>query len=223
MTRVKICCINNFHEAQMAMQVGASALGLVGHMPSGPGVIPDAQIFTIARHTPPPVATFLLTSESRAADIVAHHRKVHTSTIQIVDVLAEGTYHDIRAALPSVKLVQVVHVVGDTALQQAQHVAPFVDALLLDSGNPHLTVKQLGGTGRVHNWQVSRQIVDAVPVPVFLAGGLHPDNVAEAIATVRPFGLDVCSGVRSQGQLDSAKLTAFMAAVQAADQSLAQN
>jgi phosphoribosylanthranilate isomerase len=216
MTRVKVCCIENMYEAQMAIEAGAAALGLVGHMPSGPGVIPDAQILTIARHISPPIASFLLTSETRASDIIAHYRKAYTSTIQLVDALTE----DLRAALPAVKLVQVIHMVGDTTLQQAAYVAPYVDAILLDSGNPHLATKQLGGTGRTHNWQVSCDIVQNVPVPVFLAGGLTPDNVQLAIETVRPFGIDVCTGLRSQERLDPVKLRAFMQAVQAADAAL---
>lgn len=203
------------YEAQTAMQSGADALGLVGHMPSGPGVIPDAQIFTIARNVPPPVATFLLTSETSADAIIAHHRRAQTNTIQIVDALTEGTHAQIRQMLPMVKLVQVVHVVGESSILQAERVAPYVDAILLDSGNPALAVKQLGGTGRTHNWEISRQIVKTVPVPVFLAGGLNAGNVQEAVETVRPFGVDICSGVRTEGNLDPEKLTQFITAVRA--------
>ena len=88
-----------------------------------------------------------------------------------------------------------------------------VDALLLDSGNPSLAVKELGGTGRTHDWKLSRRIRDSVSIPVFLAGGLTPSNVADAVAAVEPFGLDVCSGVRSDGNLDPVKLRAFVDAV----------
>ena len=84
-----------------------------------------------------------------------------------------------------------------------------VDALLLDSGNPKLAIKELGGTGRVHNWKLSRSIVEQSPVPVFLAGGLNPSNVKQAIDEVQPYGLDLCSGVRTNGRLDPAKLEAF--------------
>jgi phosphoribosylanthranilate isomerase len=217
MIRVKICCIGSMYEAQHAMQAGAAALGLVGHMPSGPGVIPDAQIKTIARHIPPPIATFLLTSETSAEGIIEHHRKVHTSTLQIVDALAEGHYQEIRAALPTVKLVQVIHVVGESAIQQAEHLAPQVDAILLDSGNPALPIKELGGTGRTHHWDISRQIVEAVPVPVFLAGGLDAQNIEQAIDIVHPFGVDICSGVRTGNSLDPEKLQALMEKVNEVD------
>ena len=196
----------------MAIQHGAAALGLVGHMPSGPGVIADDLIAEIARKAPPAMGTFLLTSETSSAQIVAHHQKVLTNTVQIVDALKSGTYAAIRAALGPVKIVQVIHVTGGESLEEALEIAPQVDALLLDSGNPKLQVKELGGTGRVHNWAISRQIVEAVPVPVFLAGGLSPENVRAAIEQVQPFGLDLCSGVRSNGQLDPYKLERFMQA-----------
>lgn len=211
--RVKICCISSLEEANLAVQFGASALGLVGQMPSGPGVISDELIFEIARQAPPPIGTFLLTSETGAQAIISHHKKVNTNTVQIVDALESGTYAEIRHALAGVKIVQVIHVTGEESLDEAQRIAPEVDALLLDSGNPNLTVKELGGTGRTHNWAVSRRIVESVPVPVFLAGGLKPENVREAIEAVQPFGLDLCSGVRTEGKLDPFKLEKFFESV----------
>lgn len=211
--RVKICCISSLEESRLAVQFGASALGLVGPMPSGPGVISDALIFEIARNVPPPVGTFLLTSETDAQAIIRHQKKVNTNTVQIVDALQTGTYTEIRQALPGVKLVQVIHVTGEESLDEAQCIAPEVDALLLDSGNPSLAVKELGGTGRTHNWAVSRRIVESVSVPVFLAGGLRPDNVRDAVETVQPFGLDLCSGVRTEGKLDPFKLERFFHAL----------
>ncbi|MBO0937345.1 phosphoribosylanthranilate isomerase [Fibrella sp. HMF5335] len=210
MVRVKICCISSPDEAHMAIRYGASALGLVGPMPSGPGVITDEEIAAIAKTVPPPVATFLLTSETDADAIIAHQRRVNTNTVQIVDALQSGEYAQIRAALPGIRLVQVIHVIDEKSVAEALQIAPNVDALLLDSGNPNLAVKELGGTGRVHNWVLSRQIREQSPVPVFLAGGLRPDNVRQAIDAVQPFGLDLCSGVRTNGKLDEEKLKAFM-------------
>ena len=211
--RIKICCIGSREEARLAIQFGASALGLVGHMPSGPGVISDDVIADITRAVPPAIGTFLLTSETAAHQIIAHHQKVHTNTIQMVDALKSGTYAAIRAALGTVKIVQVIHVTGEESLDEALRIADQVDAILLDSGNPNLAVKELGGTGRVHNWNISRRIVETVPVPVFLAGGLRPDNVRAAIDAVQPFGIDLCSGVRTDGKLDPVKLEAFFEAV----------
>lgn len=211
--RVKICCISSLDEARIAVEFGASALGLVGQMPSGPGIISDDLIARIARKVPPPVGTFLLSSETDAQAIIRHQQKVGTNTIQIVDALKTGTYAGIRRALGSVKLVQVIHVAGEESLDEAQRIAPEVDALLLDSGNPNLAVKELGGTGRTHNWALSRRIVESVEVPVFLAGGLKPENVREAVESVQPFGLDLCSGVRTDGKLDPYKLERFFQAL----------
>jgi phosphoribosylanthranilate isomerase len=207
--RVKICCISSRQEAFDAIEAGASALGLVGEMPSGPGVISDEEIFQIARIVPPPIATFLLTSKTNSKDIIEHYRKTQTTTIQIVDELAERNYHEVRKNLPNVKLVQVVHVVGEKSIEKAFELAESVDAILLDSGNPNLPVKKLGGTGRRHDWKLSRKIVESIEKPVFLAGGLNADNVREAVETVQPFGLDLCSGVRSGGKLDKFKLENF--------------
>ncbi|MBC6492420.1 phosphoribosylanthranilate isomerase [Flavihumibacter stibioxidans] len=207
--RIKVCCISSQEEARMAIREGASALGLVGRMPSGPGVITDDLIAAIAGSTPPPIGTFLLTSETKPADIISHHKKTFTNTIQIVDTLADGKYAEIRTALPTIKLVQVIHVMDESSIEEALELAAEVDALLLDSGNPKLAIKELGGTGRVHNWKLSRTIVEQSPVPVFLAGGLNPSNVKQAIDEVQPYGLDLCSGVRTNGRLDPAKLEAF--------------
>jgi phosphoribosylanthranilate isomerase len=207
--RIKICCINSINEAKLAISFGASALGLVGKMPSGPGPIEDDLIASIIKTVPPPIATFLLTSETTAENIIAHQQRVHSSTIQIVDALTERNYKLIREYLPSIKLVQVIHVVDESSVDEAIELSEEADALLLDSGNPSLAVKELGGTGRVHNWELSKKIVEQSKVPVFLAGGLNPTNVAAAIETVQPFGIDVCSGLRINGNLDEKKLDAF--------------
>lgn len=213
MVKVKICCISSKEEARLAIGAGAAALGLVGAMPSGPGVISDELIAHIAATTPPEIGTFLLTSETSSPEIIQHHKRVNTNTIQIVDALQSGTYAEIRQELPEVRLVQVIHVLGEESLDEALQVAQWVDFILLDSGNPNLAVKELGGTGRTHNWNVSRKIAEQSPVPVFLAGGIRPENVRQAIEAVQPFGLDLCSGVRTNGILDPWKLEQFFAEV----------
>ena len=211
--RVKVCCIASVEEARAAVECGAEAVGLVSEMPSGPGVIDEALIAGIAARVPPPVATFLLTCRQDAASIVEQQRRCRVNTLQLCDRVPAEVYSALRAALPGVSLVQVVHVRGEESLEEALNVARHVDALLLDSGNQSLVVKELGGTGRTHDWRVSRRVVEASPVPVFLAGGLRAENVAEAVAAVRPFGLDVCSGVRTGGRLDAEKLERFFAQV----------
>ncbi len=210
--RIKICCIGSVEEAVLALNYGADALGLVGKMPSGPGPIADELIAEIVKTVPPPVATFLLTSETSAQEIINHHQRVHTNTIQIVDALEERKYLFVKEKLPAIKLVQVIHVIDGNSVYEALEISEHVDALLLDSGNPKLEVKELGGTGRVHNWKLSRKIVEQSKVPVFLAGGLNALNVKQAIDEVQPFGLDLCSGVRKNGNLDEEKLAAFFKA-----------
>jgi len=210
---VKICCIASIAEARLAIDAGAAALGLVSAMPSGPGPIPEPLIASIAAAVPPPIATVLLTSRQAARNIIGQQRQLRTNTLQIVDDLTDGTYAELREALPGVKLVQVIHVGGEESLAAAERAAPHVDALLLDSGNQRLAVKELGGTGRRHDWTISRRIREGVEIPLFLAGGLLAANVREAIETVGPWGVDVCSGVRTDGRLDPKKLAAFFAAV----------
>ena len=207
---IKICCISSISEADVAINSGASAIGLVGPMPSGPGIIDNRLIGEIVRHVNSRVETFLLTSETSAKAVIDHHRLVKTSTIQLVDSLEINELEHIRKELPDTKLVQVIHVLKKEDVNQAVGVSRLVDMLLLDSGNPNLEVKELGGTGRVHDWTVSAEIVRAVHIPVLLAGGLNKTNVQEAIKQVQPAGVDVCSGVRSNNHLNSVILSDFV-------------
>lgn len=212
--RVKICCIDSREEAALAVKYGASALGLVTEMPSGPGVISDNLARDIASQVPPAVASFLLTSRQDVVGLIEHQRFICSNTLQIVDRLIHGTYQELRDALPGISLVQVIHISGEESFEEALKIAPQVDALLLDSGNQKLPVKLLGGTGKTHDWTISRRIVESTGKPVFLAGGLNAENVREAIDAVQPFGLDICSGVRTNGKLDESKLAVFFKQVE---------
>lgn len=214
--RVKVCCIASIEEAELALELGADALGLVSSMPSGPGVIPDADIATIAEWVGTRAATVLLTSRSSAEGIDEQLTHSRPSVLQICDALPDGEMAIVRQRHPDVVLMPVVHVRGNASIAEAVGLAAKADAILLDSGNPSAQVKELGGTGRVHDWTISRAIREAVGVPLFLAGGLRAANVADAVRTVRPFGVDVCSGVRREGKLDRSTLTAFMTAVRSA-------
>lgn len=207
--RIKVCCIQDPDEARMAIEAGAWALGLVAEMPSGPGPISDEAIADIVPSVPPGIETFLLTSRVDADGIIEHQRYCGTTTIQMVDHVPYDELRRIRRALPGVRLVQVIHVLGEESIEEARKVAPLVDMILLDSGKPHAELRTLGGTGDTHDWDVSRKIRQQVNVPLLLAGGLRPDNVADAIMQVRPFGVDLCSGIRSEGRLDQHKLDAF--------------
>lgn len=212
-TKIKICCISSIAEAKLAIHYGADAIGLVGRMPSGPGPIEDDLIKQISITIPPPIATFLLTCETSAEQIINHHKRTFTNTIQLVDELPEKDYAIIKEAIPAVKLVQVIHVIDESSVEEAIKISKYIDAILLDSGNPKLAVKELGGTGRIHNWKVSRKIKESIQIPLFLAGGLKAENVRQAIDEVEPYGVDVCSGVRTDGYLDENKLSAFFRAI----------
>jgi phosphoribosylanthranilate isomerase len=207
---VKICCISSKEEAKMAIQYGASALGLVSNMPSGPGIISDLLIADIIKTIPSSIDSFLLTSKTDSKQIIAHHQLVNSNTIQIVDALQSGSYENFKDSIPTIKIVQVIHVLDKKSIDEAIEIAQKVDVLLLDSGNPNLKVKVLGGTGQTHNWELSRKIVEQSRIPVFLAGGINVENVKEAIEKVNPFGIDLCSSVRTNGLLSEAKLEAFL-------------
>lgn len=207
--KAKICCISSLFEAKQAISYGASALGLVAKMPSGPGSISDELIREIVLTIPPPIASFLLTCRIDSLEIIKHQKTVNSNVIQLVDALQTGSYDDFRREIPAVKIVQVIHVIAEKSLDEALEISEKVDVLLLDSGNPNLAVKELGGTGRIHNWAISRKIVEQSKVPVFLAGGLKTENIRAAIDAVQPFGIDLCSSVRTDGKLDLYKLEAF--------------
>ncbi len=204
--RIKICCINSLTEAKIAIKMGASALGLVSEMPSGQGVISMETIKLIAASVPPPIATFLLTSKQNINVIIKQHNYCRTNTIQICDDLMIGTHKNLKEALPGIAIVQVIHVNGDESITEALEIQNDVDAILLDSGNQSQQIKELGGTGRTHNWEISCKIRKKLDIPIFLAGGIKPDNIAQAIDQVHPFGIDLCSGVRTDGKLNEIKL-----------------
>jgi phosphoribosylanthranilate isomerase len=211
--KIKICCMASVEEARLAIAAGADAVGLVARMPSGPGPIADELIAAIAKTIPRHISSFLLTCEQSSQDIIDHIKRTGTNTVQIVDELTGGSYAHIRQELPGIKIVQVIHVISEESIMQALQVQENVDYILLDSGNPGTAIKTLGGTGKTHNWEISRKLVKAVAVPVFLAGGLNAANVRGAIETVQPYGVDVCSGVRTDGKLDPVKLKNFFKAI----------
>ena len=214
--RIKICCIASIEEAQMALDAGADAVGLVSAMPSGPGVIGDALIAEIIDWVGSRAATVLLTSRLTAASISEQLQRALPTVIQLVDTLPDDELTGLRAQHSDVLVMPVIHVQSADSIAEAVRLGPVADALLLDSGNPTAIVKELGGTGHTHDWRLSSAICQATRIPVFLAGGLRADNVAEAVRTTRPFGVDVCSGVRRDGRLNEQRLTAFITEARAA-------
>ena len=208
--QIKICCISSLAEAELAIEYGANILGLVGPMPSGPGIVDNTQIARISASIQSPIKTFLLTSETTFEGIVRHHAKVNTTSIQICDYPDPDVYHRLKIQLRGIEIIQVIHVTDQSAVHKALEYHENVHALLLDSGSPNAAVKTLDGTGQVHNWDISRSIVEVSRCPVFLAGGLNPGNVSEAIRLVNPDGVDLCSGVRTNNRLDPVKLRHFI-------------
>ena len=206
---VKICCIQSLEEARLAIKYGASAIGLVSEMPSGPGVISEDLITEIAARVPNEIKTFLLTCKITAEEIISQLINCKTNTVQLVDSVDFKVYGSLRKELPQISIVQVIHITNEESISWAKRVEKFVDAVLLDSGNQNSKVKELGGTGRTHNWEISKRIVEQLKIPVYLAGGLNADNIKEAAKCVQPFGVDLCNGVRTNNKLDKDKLKKF--------------
>lgn len=216
---LKVCCIQTVAEMQLALEAGATWVGLVGAMPSGPGPVDDSRIRAMVEEAPADITPVLLTARTTAREIAGHLeatglatrlREGRTAGVQLVRHLPPGVRGELRGLLPGLTVVQVLHVEGPAALDRVEELARHADLLLLDSGRPGAPVAELGGTGRTHDWSVSRRVVDRAPVPVLLAGGLRPGNVAEAVKAVRPAGVDVCSGLRNEdGALVPERLRAF--------------
>ncbi|HCY13613.1 MAG TPA: N-(5'-phosphoribosyl)anthranilate isomerase [Gammaproteobacteria bacterium] len=218
--RVKVCCMASAAEARLAAGLGADALGLVGQMPSGPGVIGLAAAARIARAVPAGVDTFLLTSATGAQEIMQDLAVCPASAVQIVRHIDPDEYPALIEKVPQVRRVQVVHIEDEGALDLVARYEPLVDVFLLDSGKTSGPGQQFGGTGATHDWAISRRFVEGTDVPVYLAGGLNSTNVFEAITKVRPYGVDLCTGVRTDDRLDSSKLEAFMSEVRRAQHAL---
>ncbi|MEM7506915.1 MAG: phosphoribosylanthranilate isomerase [Pseudomonadota bacterium] len=211
--KVKICCISSAEEASLARAAGADYLGLVGPMPSGPGTLELDEISAItARMSAEECACAVhLSAAEGAVELAAASRVTGARTLQIVRHVSVEVHRELALIAPDVTRWQVIHVEGTEAVEAISAYSPHVDGFLLDSGTP--TIGRLGGTGKVHDWSISRACVTATWRPVFLAGGLRPENVGEAIRAVRPHGVDICTGVRSDGMLDTQKLRRFLAAI----------
>jgi phosphoribosylanthranilate isomerase len=213
---IKICCISSIEEAKLALECGADLLGLVSSMPSGPGVIADDMVESIRNWIGFQARAVLLTSRTTAEAIGQQIDRHNPAVIQLCDDVEPDEVTALRYAFPGTAVMPVVHVRDDASVTEAMAKARNADALLLDSGNQSLAVKELGGTGRVHDWNLSRRITDSVDIPVFLAGGLNAGNVRSAIRTVQPAGVDVCSGVREGGILSRRLLADFIEAARTA-------
>jgi phosphoribosylanthranilate isomerase len=208
--RIKICCIQSEDEIANAVREGAHALGFVSTMPSGLRTISISRIRDLVRAVPPTYSTVLLTALTDPAAVLDQQRSTGVNSIQLVGPMRPEEVAAIRAGLPGIALFKTIHVGDESAISYALSFASVADVLLLDSGDPSAKTPRLGGTGETHDWGISREIVRRSPLPVFLAGGLSPKNVAEAVRSVRPFGVDVCSRLRPSGRLDPSLLRDFI-------------
>lgn len=205
--RVKICGIQSQEDMSTALQAGADALGfLVGITHVAEDKIGLEEAKYLIEQLPPFVSSVAVTHLQQTDEIVDIVRTIRCTTVQVHNDVEVSVLQQIRAKLPHVKIIKAVHVTGQEALDYAREMASYVDALLLDSR----TSDRLGGTGLTHDWNISRQIVEQGPVPVILAGGLTPSNVGDAVQSVRPFGVDVNSGVEIAGKKDPHKCREFV-------------
>lgn len=213
---VKVCGIRSREEADAALGCGATALGfLVGLTHRAADEIAEAEARAIVGRLPAGAEAVLVThllDPARVAELAA---SVGARTIQVHGDMALPDLRGLRALAPEARLLKAVHVTGEDAIGRAlAWAAADADALVLDSR----TADRLGGTGRTHDWSVSARIVAAVArLPVYLAGGLTPENVAEAVARVRPAGVDANSGVEdADGRKDERRMRAFVDRARAA-------
>jgi phosphoribosylanthranilate isomerase len=211
-TRVKVCGNRSGRDVALAVAAGVDAVGLIcGLTHRSEDGLDAPRAAALARQVPPYVTTVLVTHLAAPDRILDLVDAVGPDLLQLHGEIEPDCTREVRRARPAIRIVQAVHVTGEAALTRAQRFEPHCDALLLDSR----TADRLGGTGITHDWSLSRRIVDRARVPVILSGGLTDRNVIEAIRTVRPFAVDVNSGVDDPaGDKDPARLDRFVHAAQ---------
>jgi len=209
MTRVKICGITRLEDAQLAVELGASALGF-NFFPPSPRYIAPAEARQIIRQLPPFVtAVGVFADETDSKHVAAVARQAGVAAVQ----LHGPRFPKIDRALARYRLIRAVAVRPGSRFVHLRRCN--ASAYLLDAYHPQL----LGGTGKRFDWKLA---VEAKKYgPIILAGGLTPINIGKAIRDVRPFAVDVASGVESApGKKDPTKLRAFFGAVKKADEAL---
>jgi phosphoribosylanthranilate isomerase len=208
--KVKVCCIASPEEARLAVSFGVTAVGMVDETPSGEGRIPVETIAEIVQSVPRTTGTFVLTAATDVDRLEELYHTTGVNTVQLWDPLQPGDYERLREKAPGIFIAQSVHVMQSMVLDSTREIARHVDALVLDSGDAEPPFRWQNPAGQTHDWELSRRISEAIHLPILLAGGLTPDNVGQAIRVVRPYGVDVCSGVRKDGRLDQRLLVAFV-------------
>lgn len=206
---IKICGLQSYGDARLALDCGATALGfLVELTHRAEDKIDIGTARDIIRRLPADADTVLVTHLTDAPEIAALADAIGARSIQVHGDVPPEVVARLAALARGRALIKAVHVMGPEAVADARAYVGIADALVLDSR----TADRLGGTGRTHDWSISRRIVEAVaPMPVYLAGGLNPGNVADAIAAMRPAGVDVNSGVEdADGRKEAEKVRLFV-------------
>jgi phosphoribosylanthranilate isomerase len=205
---IKICGLRSYEEARLALDCGATAFGfLVGLSYATADQISPENAAGIIGKLPENADTVIVTHQTDPEKAAALARITGGHTLQVHGDMPPAGVRKLAALAPDLRLIKAVHVSGPESIEAAAAYAGIAHALLLDTR----TVDRLGGTGRTHDWSISARIVAAVPVPVYLAGGLTPENISDAIERVRPAGVDVNSGVKdSAGEKDAEKVSLFV-------------
>lgn len=208
--RVKICGNKRVEDALEAIRLGADAIGLlVGQEHVSRDFISPLAAASIAKQLPPFCAIALVTDITGVAEILQLVNFIGVNTLQLHGNSSPEDMKLIKKELPYLKIIKSLHIIDEASIGIGKKYIGVADAILLDSFNE--TKNQIGGTGKTHNWNISRKIVDEYNTPIILAGGLSPDNVAEAIKFVRPYGVDVNTGTKGEnGFKDYKKMEMFI-------------
>jgi phosphoribosylanthranilate isomerase len=193
-TKVKICGITNEEDALKASILGANYLGFLVEIDFAEDKVTRKQAKDIIRKLPLEVEPVFVTYLKKAKPIIEIAKEIKPSIIQLHNDISLEEIGKIRIKLPKIKLTKSISVIDENSIGEAKKYEKYVDFILLDTKSG----KRKGGTGKVHNWDISRKIVKSVNKKVFLAGGLNPDNVLEAIKKVKPYAVDTNSGVKSK-------------------------
>jgi phosphoribosylanthranilate isomerase len=217
MVRVKICGVKSVAEARLAERHGADAVGvLVGRSHAAPDFIEPVLAERIARSVPPFLTAVLVTHLDEPEGLLRLADDVACPVLQLHSDWSAAALRRLGPRLAPRKIVGKVSVESDAAIDRAQAIEPFVDAIVLDTRDR--TTDRVGGTGMVHDWSISARIAARARVPIILAGGLTPENVAEAVRTVKPWGVDVNSGVETaDGSKDERRVRQFIEAARLLD------
>ncbi len=189
--RVKICGITREEDLAVPLAAGADAVGFLVGVPSSPRNLTLERAEKLLQRVPVFVDSVVVTAPQSINGLVKICERLKPTAIQIH---GRKNFHasELRERIEHTRLIKTIYVTEETLNETVIEYLKAFDAVLLDS----FTKGQYGGTGRVHDWTLSRQIKEAVaPLPVILAGGLKPENVQEAILTVQPYAVDVSSGV----------------------------